>query len=58
MFDKGVVMPFNVNNVDITVSANFVFGVVICTITGLCDEHIDDDIQVRVMCLNFWPLIG
>lgn len=48
LFDKGVNMPFNVNNVDITVSANFVFGMVTCMITGICEEYVDADIQVSM----------
>ena len=44
---KGVAMPFNVNNVDITVAANFMYGLVTCIGTGVCPAAlIDHDIQV------------
>jgi len=47
MFDRGVAMPFGVNNVDVTVCANFLYGVTTCLGNGLCDqEWIDADVQV------------
>lgn len=46
LFSKGVAMPFNVNNVDITVSANFIYGMIMCMSTDLCSpDDIDEDVQ-------------
>lgn len=46
--DRGVAMPFNVNNVDITVAANFMYGVVACVASQVCSlDLIDHDIQVK-----------
>ncbi|XP_046558576.1 uncharacterized protein LOC124267646 [Haliotis rubra] len=42
-YDKGVMMPFNVNNIDVTVCANFLFGVTNGIINGLFEPSILDD---------------
>lgn len=50
LLDKGVAMPFNVNNVDVTVAANFLFGTVTCIGTGVCSaEYVDKDVQVGLV---------
>ncbi|WAR14134.1 hypothetical protein MAR_004239, partial [Mya arenaria] len=46
MLDRGVAMPFSVNNVDITVCANVLYGLTTCLGTGLCKgDWVDSDIQ-------------
>ncbi|XP_067659236.1 uncharacterized protein [Haliotis asinina] len=42
-YDKGVMMPFNVNNIDVTVCANFIFGVTNGIINGLFEPSLLDD---------------
>ncbi|KAL5014190.1 hypothetical protein ScPMuIL_008460 [Solemya velum] len=44
--DKGVAMPFNINNVDVTVSANTLYGITAGILSGvLKSELFDSDIQ-------------
>ncbi|XP_067658558.1 uncharacterized protein [Haliotis asinina] len=45
-FDKGVMMPFNVNNIDVTVCANFIFGVTNGIINGLFQPSLLDDPEI------------
>ena len=41
-------MPLNVNNVDVTVAANGVFGTTSGILNGLLDASILDDPEIRV----------
>ena len=46
---KGVAMPFNVNNVDVTVAANVVYGITMVALTNVTDDPvalIDTDVEV------------
>ncbi|XP_052270678.1 uncharacterized protein LOC127871618 isoform X2 [Dreissena polymorpha] len=46
LFDKGVAMPFSVNNIDVTVCANFLYGMVTCIGNNVCPvDLIDPDVQ-------------
>lgn len=48
LFAKGVAMPFNINNVDATVSANFLYGMImVATSTVILhpENYIDADLQ-------------
>ena len=46
---KGVSMPFTINNVDVTVSANVVFGITSSLLSGIVDKAIfDADLQVII----------
>ncbi|XP_067658557.1 uncharacterized protein [Haliotis asinina] len=45
-FAKGVMMPFNVNNVDITVSANFMYAVTAGIISGVLEPSLLDDADI------------
>ena len=43
-------MPFNINNVDVTVSANVVFGITMVALSGLVEYPealIDVDVEVN-----------
>lgn len=41
-------MPLNVNNVDVTVAANAVFGTTNAILNGLVKAEIFDDPEIRV----------
>ena len=41
-------MPFNINNIDVTVAANGVFGTTSAILNGLVDATILDDPEIRV----------
>ena len=41
-------MPFNINNIDVTVAANGVFGTTSAILNGLVDAKILDDPEIRV----------
>ena len=41
-------MPFNVNNVDITVCANTVFGITSAVLSGLVSPKVLDDPEIAV----------
>ncbi|XP_046550650.1 uncharacterized protein LOC124260389 [Haliotis rubra] len=45
-FAKGVMMPFNVNNVDVTVSANFMYAVTAGIISGVLEPSLLDDTDI------------
>ncbi|XP_046380058.2 uncharacterized protein LOC124151576 [Haliotis rufescens] len=45
-FDKGVMMPYNINNIDVTVCANFIFGVTNGIINGLFQPSLLDDPEI------------
>ena len=43
-------MPFNINNIDVTVSANVVFGITMVALSGLVEHPealIDVDVEVN-----------
>lgn len=47
---KGVSMPFNINNIDVTVSANTIYGITSGILSGtLSPELFDQDIQVMFL---------
>ena len=55
-FAKGVSMPFNVNNVDITVAANFIYTVTMVAVANVVEDPvklIDADIEVCSTLLNY-----
>ncbi|XP_071111866.1 uncharacterized protein [Haliotis cracherodii] len=43
---KGVMMPFNINNVDVTVSANFMYAVTAGIINGVLEPSLLDDTDI------------
>ncbi|XP_064611745.1 uncharacterized protein LOC135475740 [Liolophura sinensis] len=47
MVKRGVGMPFNVNNVDVTVSANAIFGITAAVASGLVNESVLNDPDVE-----------
>ena len=58
VFDKGVAMPFNVNNVDVTVAANVIYGITVAAVTNMTEHPtslIDADVEVcqPSVCLEF-----
>ncbi|XP_041377993.1 uncharacterized protein LOC121390277 [Gigantopelta aegis] len=58
MYKKGVAMPFGINNVDVTVSANFLYGVTSSVLRGLQPTNILDDKQIQQIFLNTTSLIA
>ena len=48
LYANGNPMPFNVNNVDVTVSANAVSGLTSALLSGLVDKNILDDPEIAV----------
>ena len=47
MFYKGVGMPFNINNVDLTVSANTLYGLTSALLYGIIEKQsFDEDLQM------------
>ncbi|XP_067659668.1 uncharacterized protein [Haliotis asinina] len=52
MYARGDVMPFNINNVDVTVSANTIYGITSAILTGLLHPKILDDVDVQKIYLN------
>ncbi|XP_041377849.1 uncharacterized protein LOC121390166 isoform X2 [Gigantopelta aegis] len=57
-YKKGVAMPFGINNVDVTVSANFLYGVTSSVLCGLQPTNILDDKQIQQIFLNTTLLIA
>ncbi|KAK3776404.1 hypothetical protein RRG08_023757 [Elysia crispata] len=53
---KGVQMPFNVNNVDITVCANTVFGITSAVLSGLVSPNVLEDPEIAVMATVYQTL--
>ena len=45
-------MPFNVNNVDITVCANTVFGITSAVLSGLVSPNVLEDPEIAVGNVN------
>ena len=41
-------MPFDVNNIDVTVAANGIFGTTSAILSGLVDAKILNDAEIRV----------
>ncbi|KAK3583466.1 hypothetical protein CHS0354_025598 [Potamilus streckersoni] len=59
LFFKGVAMPFNINNVDITVCANVIFGITAGVLSNVIDKpdlYIDED--VKKIYMNTTSLIA
>ena len=45
---RGVNMPLNTNNIDVTVAANAVYGTTSAILNGLVEARILDDPEIRV----------
>lgn len=45
---KGNVMPFNVNNVDVTVAANGIYGITNGVLSGLLPSSMLEDLDIQV----------
>lgn len=45
---KGNVMPFNVNNVDVTVAANGIYGLTNGVLSGLLPSSVLEDLDIQV----------
>ncbi|XP_041377659.1 uncharacterized protein LOC121390025 [Gigantopelta aegis] len=58
IYKKGVAMPFGINNVDVTVAANFMYGVTSSVLSGLQSLSILDDKQIQQIFLNTTSLIA
>ncbi|GFN84641.1 hypothetical protein PoB_001114700 [Plakobranchus ocellatus] len=55
---KGVVMPFQANNVDITVCANTVFGITSAVLSGMIPSNVLEDPEIAQIYLNTSALIA
>ncbi|KAK3602716.1 hypothetical protein CHS0354_017158 [Potamilus streckersoni] len=55
---RGVHIPGNTNNVDVTVAANGVFGITSAILNGLLEPEILDDPEMQQIYLNTSSLIG
>lgn len=52
LFDKGVLMPLNINNVGCTVSANVIYGITSGIVSGLLKPDILDDPEIEKIYRN------
>ncbi|XP_062587918.1 uncharacterized protein LOC134249593 [Saccostrea cucullata] len=57
-FYKGNVMPFNVNNVDITVAANAIYGLTNGVLSGILPKSVMEDPEIQQIYLNTSALIA
>ncbi|XP_061197949.1 uncharacterized protein LOC133206058 [Saccostrea echinata] len=57
-FYKGNVMPFNINNVDITVAANAIYGLTNGILTGILPKSVIEDPDIQQIYLNTSALIA
>lgn len=55
---RGVDMPFDINNIDVTVAANGVFGITSAILNGLVDVEVLDDPEINQIYLNTSSLIA
>ncbi|WAR15160.1 hypothetical protein MAR_005265 [Mya arenaria] len=55
---RGVDMPFNTNNVDVTVAANAVFGITTSILNGVIDSTVLDDTDIKQIYWNTSNLIA
>lgn len=55
---KGNVMPFNVNNVDVTVAANGIYGLTNGVLSGLLPSSVLEDLDIQQIYLNTSALIA
>ncbi|KAL4221094.1 hypothetical protein ACF0H5_019355 [Mactra antiquata] len=55
---RGVDMPFNTNNIDVTVAANGVFGTTSGILNGIVDAKVLDDPDIQQIYLNTTSLIA
>ncbi|KAK3105355.1 hypothetical protein FSP39_023292 [Pinctada imbricata] len=55
---KGIITPSNVNNVDITVSANALFGITNSVLTGLVTTEVLDDPEIEQIYVNTSTMIA
>ena len=55
---RGVDMPFDINNIDVSVAANGVFGLTAAILNGLVNADILDDPDIRQIYLNSSTLIA
>ncbi|KAK3098312.1 hypothetical protein FSP39_018295 [Pinctada imbricata] len=57
-FYSGVDMPFNINNVDVTVAANTIYGITNAVLTGLVNSSLLDDPEIQQVYLNTSNMIA
>lgn len=53
---RGVDMPFNTNNVDVTVAANAVFGITSSVLNGIVPSTVFDDSEIKVSSRYFFSV--
>lgn len=59
LFAKGVSMPFNINNVDVTVAANAIYGITMVALTNMTDNpSVLIDADVEKIYLNTTSLVA
>ncbi|KAK6175567.1 hypothetical protein SNE40_014002 [Patella caerulea] len=58
MRSKGVSMPFNINNVDVTVSSNVIYGITSSILTGLVPVSTLDDSDIQQIYLNTTNMVA
>ncbi|XP_060587318.1 uncharacterized protein LOC132742840 [Ruditapes philippinarum] len=56
--ERGVKMPLNANNIDVTVAANGVFGTTTSILNGVVDAKILDDPEIQQIYVNTSNLIA
>ncbi|KAJ8320068.1 hypothetical protein KUTeg_001655 [Tegillarca granosa] len=57
-YDKGVAMPLNINNVDCTVAANTIYGITHGILSGLLNNSVLDDPDIKQIYRNTSNLIA
>ncbi|ESO84294.1 hypothetical protein LOTGIDRAFT_236277 [Lottia gigantea] len=55
---KGISMPFNINNVDVTVSANVIYGITSSVLSGVVSPSILNDTGIQQILLNTTNMIA
>ncbi|GFR98165.1 hypothetical protein ElyMa_002763500 [Elysia marginata] len=58
LYAQGNPMPFNINNVDVTVAADVVFGLTSAVLSGLQDKSVFDDAAIAQIYLNTSSLLA
>ncbi|KAK3776415.1 hypothetical protein RRG08_023768 [Elysia crispata] len=58
LYAQGNPMPFNINNVDVTVAADVVFGLTSAVLSGLLDKSALDDKELAQIYLNTSSLLA
>ncbi|KAK3104440.1 hypothetical protein FSP39_002073 [Pinctada imbricata] len=57
-YPEGIITPGNINNVDITVSANALFGITNAILTGLVTSEVLEDPEVQQIYMNTSTMIA